>query len=327
MKTVNAWISQNAGTVAKLHARSAELLRGSLVLLATLFLQFPARAALNVVTTTPEFAAIAREVGGDFIKVTSLAKGTEDPHFVDPKPSFIRVLNKADVLVEGGAELEVGWLPPLVENARNGKILAGEPGRVAMARGIRLLEVAGDGVDRSQGDVHAAGNPHFALDPANGKIMAATLADAFTRLDPAHAAQFAAQLASFNQRLDEKLAAWAKQMEPFRGAKVLTYHKSYEYFAARFGLEIVGQIEPKPGLEPSPTHISSLISRLKGQSVKLVLMEPNRSRKTPEFVANALGARVAVLPILVGGAEKAADYFALFDYNLGEVIAGLKQRP
>ena len=298
-----------------------------LIVLLTLFLKFTAHAALNVVTTTPEFAAIAREVGGDFIKVTSLAKGTEDPHFVDPKPSFIRVLNQADVLVEGGAELEIGWLPPLVGNARNQKILAGAPGRVVMARGIRLLEVAGDGVDRSQGDVHAAGNPHFALDPANGKIMAATLADAFTRLDSKHAAQFAAQFARFTQRLEENLGVWTKRMEPFRGTKVLTYHKSYEYFAARFGLEIVGQIEPKPGLEPSPTHISSLLARLKGQSVKLVLMEPNRSRKTPEFVARELGAKVVALPILVGGAEKAADYFALFDYNLGEVIAALRTQP
>lgn len=283
-----------------------------------------AYAALNVVTTTPEFAAIAREVGGDFIKVASLARGTEDPHFVDPKPSFIRLLNQADVLVEGGAELEVGWLPPLVENARNKRILAGAPGRIEMTRGIRLLEVSAGGIDRSQGDVHAAGNPHFALDPANGKIMAATLAEAFGRLDPGHAVKFTEQLARFNERLDQKLAAWTALMEPWRGTKVLTYHKSYEYFAARFGLEIVGQIEPKPGIEPSPTHIGSLVSTLKAQGVKLVLMEPNRSRKTPEFVANAIGARVVVLPILVGGAEKATDYFTLFDFNLGEVVAALK---
>ena len=304
--------------------------RGTLALVALLLSQLlpgaapTAHAALNVVTTTPEFAAIAREVGGDFIKVTSLAKGTEDPHFVDPRPSFIRVLNQADVLVEGGAELEIGWLPPLVDNARNTRILTGAPGRILMTRGIRLLEAPEGVIDRSQGDVHAAGNPHFALDPANGKIMAATLAEAFSRLDPGHAAKFAAQLARFTERLDQKLAAWAVLMEPWRGTKVLTYHKSYEYFAARFGLEIVGQIEPKPGIEPSPTHINSLITTLKGQGVKLVLMEPNRSRKTPEFVAHALGARVVVLPILVGGADKATDYFALFDYNLGEVVAALK---
>ena len=293
-------------------------------LLLALLLPSTARAALNVVTTTPEFAAIAHEVGGDFIKVTSLAKGTEDPHFVDPRPSFIRVLNQADALVEGGAELEIGWLPPLVDNARNTRILTGAPGRIVMTRGIRLLEAPEGVIDRSLGDVHAAGNPHYTLDPANGKLMAATLAEAFSQLDPGHAAKFAAQLARFTERLDQKLAAWAALMEPWRGTKVLTYHKSYEYFAARFGLEIVGQIEPKPGIEPSPTHINSLITTLKTQGVKLVLMEPNRSRKTPEFVANAIGAKVVVLPILVGGADKATDYFALFDYNLGEVIAALK---
>src|SRR3989442_10435414 len=165
-------------------------------------------AKLNVVATLPDFGAIAQEIGGDKIKVTSIARGTEDQHFVDARPSYVRVLNQADVLIEGGAELEVGWLPPLVNGARNGKILSEAPGHVILSRGIRLLEVPTSPVDRSMGDVHPFGNPHFTLDPANGKIIAARLAATFARLDPADASVYQANLQKFTQRLDRKLSEW-----------------------------------------------------------------------------------------------------------------------
>jgi zinc/manganese transport system substrate-binding protein len=278
-----------------------------------------AHAKLNVVATLPDFASLAEEIGGDKIKVASLAKGTEDPHFVDAKPSFIRVLNQADALIEGGAELELGWLPPLVQNARNPRILADAPGHIVLARGLKLLDVPTK-LDRSQGDVHAAGNPHYNLDPANFKIMAATLAEGFGRLDPANAAVYQANLRAFNGRLDLKMAAWAKLAEPLRGVKVLTYHKSFEYLAARYGFEIVGQIEPKPGLEPSPTHISALIPQAKADGAKLVLMEPNRARKTPQFVADAIGAKLVVLPGLVGGSPEAKTCCDLIDCNLRALL-------
>jgi zinc/manganese transport system substrate-binding protein len=278
-----------------------------------------AHAKLNVVATLPDFASLAEEIGGDKIKVASLAKGTEDPHFVDAKPSFIRVLNQADALIEGGAELELGWLPPLVQNARNPRILADAPGHIVLARGLKLLDVPTK-LDRSQGDVHAAGNPHYNLDPANFKIMAATLAEGFGRLDPANASVYQANLRAFNGRLDQKMAAWAKLAEPLRGVKVLTYHKSFEYLAARYGFEIVGQIEPKPGLEPSPTHISALIPQAKADGAKLVLMEPNRARKTPQFVADAIGAKLVVLPGLVGGSPEAKTCCDLIDCNLRALL-------
>src|SRR5437773_1628372 len=194
-----------------------------------------AQAKLNVVATLPDFGAIAQEIGGDKIKVTSIAKGTEDPHFVDAKPSYIRVLNQADVLLEGGAELEIGWLPPLVNGARNSKILGDAPGHVILSRGIRLLEVPTGPVDRSMGDVHPLGNPHFWLDPENGKIMAGTLAETFSKLDPANAAAYEGNLKNFNERLDKKAAEWTKALEPYRGTKVVTYHKSLTYFLERFG--------------------------------------------------------------------------------------------
>lgn len=278
-----------------------------------------AHAKLNVVTTLPDFASLAEEIGGDRIKVTSLAKGTEDPHFVDAKPSFIRVLNQADVLIEGGAELEVGWLPPLVQNARNPRILSDAPGHLRLARGLKLLDVPTT-LDRSQGDVHAAGNPHYNLDPANFKIMATTIAEVFSRLDLTNASFYQANLRTFSDRLDQKMAEWAKLAAPLRGLKVITYHKSFEYLAARYGLEVLGQIEPKPGLEPTPTHINLLIPKAKAAGVKLVLMEPNRSRKTPQFVADSIGARLVICPGLVGGSPDAKTCLDLIDYNLRALL-------
>jgi ABC-type Zn uptake system ZnuABC Zn-binding protein ZnuA len=281
------------------------------------------QAKLNVVATLPDFAALAQEVGGDLIKVTALAKGTEDAHFVDARPSFIRVLNQADVLLEGGAELEIGWLPPLVNNARNARILPGKPGRVTLAQGLRLLEVPTAPVDRSQGDVHAVGNPHYWMDPVNGRMIAERLAEVFGELDPPNAARYQENLKKFSDRLSQKLADWTRQMEPYRGTKVLTYHKSYEYFTGRFGLQVVGQLEPKPGLEPSATHINALINRAKEQGVKLVLIEPFRARKTPEHVATAIGAKVLVVPDKVGANEKVQDYLSLFDYAVAQITAAL----
>ena len=296
-----------------------------LMLAAGLFAAAPAQAKLNVVATLTDYGAIAEAIGGDKIKVTSLAKGTEDPHFVDARPSFIRVLNQADVLLEGGAELEIGWLPPLVNAARNAKILSGTPGHVILARGIRLLDVPTGPVDRSMGDVHPSGNPHYAFDPANGKIIAAQLAEVFGKLDAANAPAYEANLKKFNERLDAKLAEWTKAMEPFRGTKVITYHKSFDYFLERFGLVLAGTIEPRPGLEPSPTHINALIPRAKAAGVKLVLIEPNRPRKTPAYVADSTGAKLLVLPEMVGGAEKIADYISLFDYDVARITEALKQ--
>jgi ABC-type Zn uptake system ZnuABC Zn-binding protein ZnuA len=294
--------------------------------LALWFIVPMAQAKLNVVATLPDFGAIAQEIGCDDIKVTTLAKGTEDPHFVDAKPSFIRVLNQADVLIEGGAELELGWLPPLVNNARNAKILSGKSGHVKMSKGVPLLELPTGPVDRSMGDVHPTGNPHYWLNPAHGKIMAAHLANVFSELDPENAQHYRTHLKEFDERLDKKIAEWKQQMEPYRGAKIVTYHKSYEYFADFFGLEVVGQLEPKPGIEPSPSHISALIPRMKSDQVKLLLIEPNRSRKTPEYVANATGAKLVIIPGMVGGHEKAKDYFGLFDYAVGQITAALKSK-
>jgi len=295
------------------------------LVLALAGLPFSVEAKINVVATLPDFGAIAQEIGGDKVKVTTIAKGTEDAHFVDARPSFIRVLNQADLLIEGGAELEIGWLPPLVNSARNSKILADAPGHLILAPAIRLLEVPSGPIDRSMGDVHPLGNPHFWLDPSNARIIAAGIAASLSRLDPGSATVFQNNLRSFDAKLDAKLAEWDKELAPYRGIKVVTYHKSYDYFLDHFGFVLAGTIEPKPGVEPSPGYINELIPRLKAEGVKLVLVEPFRPRKTPEYVAQAIGARLLILPEKVGGNEKAADYFGLFDYDVSQIAAAMKE--
>ena len=295
------------------------------ILVATSLLPLAVDAKLNVVATLPDFAAIAKEVGGDKITVTSLVKGTEDSHFVDARPSFITLLNRADLLIDGGAELEIGWLPPLVNNARNAKILPGASGRINASAGIRLLDVPSGQADRSQGDVHPLGNPHYWTDPANGKVIAVHLAEVFSRIDAANASAYEANARTFGARVDQKIAEWSKVLVPYRGTKVITYHKSFEYFAERFGLVIVGQLEPKPGIEPSPTHISTLIPQAKAEGVKLILIEPFRPRKTAAYVAEAIGAKLLLLPEKVGGNEKIQDYLSLFEYDVGQIAAALKE--
>src|SRR4051812_24068100 len=206
---------------------------------------------IKVVATTPDFAAVAREIGGNAADVVALAKPTEDPHFVDAKPSHIVTLNRADVLIEGGAELELGWLPPLLESSRNAKIAAGAPGRIVASQGIKMLEIP-TSFDRSKGDVHSLGNPHFLIDPLNAKIVAGQMAEHFAQVDPGSAAMYKANLATFNAKVDSKLAEWQKTLAPFKGAKIVTYHKDFVYLAQRFGLEIIDELEPKPGIAPSP---------------------------------------------------------------------------
>jgi zinc/manganese transport system substrate-binding protein len=300
-------------------------MKNMLVLFCTFLGLVPlAQAKLNVVATMTDFAAIAQEIGGDKVSVTSLAKGTEDPHFADARPSFASLLNKADILLEGGAELEIGWITPVLNNARNAKILPGGPNNLRMSNGVRLLEVPTGPIDRSMGDVHPAGNPHYYLDPANGAIMAEQITEAFCRLDTTNAEFYRQNLRRFKERLEKKMAEWTEQLKPYRGTKVLTYHKSYEYFTERFGLEVVGQLQPKPGIEPSPTHVNALIPRAKEQGVKLILIEPFRPRQKADFVAKAVGAKLLVLPDRVGGNSEATDFFTRFDYLVDQIAKALK---
>ncbi len=288
-------------------------------------LSHPAAAELRVVATTPDLGSIAEEIGGDRVSVVSIARGTEDTHFVDARPSHIRHLNRADVLIEGGAELEIGWLPPLVQNARNREILRGNRGHIDASRGIRMLDVPEGPVDRRMGDVHISGNPHYLLDPENGLIVAETIAARFSDLDGAHAETYEANLERFRGRIEEKTDEWREALEPFSGTQVVTYHATFNYFAERFGFEIADTIEPLPGIEPSPRHINRLISRMRDREIAMIWKEPFRPRRTAERVAEGSGVPLVVLPDKPGAAGDAGDYIAVFDVIVARIVEIMRE--
>ena len=284
----------------------------------------PVRRIL-VVATTPDLAALVTEIGGDAVEVKALAKPTEDPHFVDAKPSHIVTLNRADVLIEGGAELELGWLPALLESARNEKIAAGAPGRISASQGVRLLEVP-TSFDRSHGDVHALGNPHYLLDPVNVKLIVAQIAAHLSQVEPGSAALFKANLATFNATLDRKLVEWQKTLAPYRGAKIVTYHKDFVYLAQRFQLEVVENLEPKPGIAPSAAHLVKVVNTMKAERARVILVQPFQSRKTAETVARQTDAVVLDVAQQPGAVKGTNTYFDLMDSIVRTLAAALQEK-
>ena len=284
-----------------------------------------AQGKLNVVTTTEDLAAIAREVGGDHITVDSIAKGYQDPHFVEAKPSFILKLQKADLLILVGRELEIGWLPPLIQQSRNSKVQVGADGYLDASLQARILEIPQGQITRAEGDVHPLGNPHYWLDPENGKIIAREIFDRLSRFRPNEGAFFEPRLNDFLNRLSDAEKRWGAMMAPYKGTKVVTYHRSFPNFAERFGLDVVGYVEPKPGIPPTPQHTLDLINEMKKANVKVVLVEPYFDLKTPNSIGRATGAEVLVMPPSVGGVKEASDYFKLFDYDLNLLMNAIKK--
>jgi zinc/manganese transport system substrate-binding protein len=293
------------------------------IALALIALTVTAQAKLNVVATTPDLAAIAKEIGGDKIDLTTLARPTEDPHFVDAKPSFIVKLNKADVLIHGGAELEVGWLPKLIEQARNAKIVGAAKGEVRCCEGVKMLEVP-EKLDRSGGDIHAAGNPHFLVDPANAKIVAHHVADTFVSLDAANREFYEANARRFMASLDAKLVEWQTKLAPFKGQHIVAYHNSWLYFAERFGLKIEIFLEPKPGIPPSPAHLANVMAKMKEQDARVVIVDPYLNRKTAETAARGTGAKVVDVTQFPGGVKGTeGGYIPLMDYLVNSLATAL----
>ena len=300
-----------------------------LALFVTAFLLAPvaarAQGKLNVMTTTEDLAAIAREVGGDHITVEAIARGYQDPHFVEAKPSFILKLQKADVLVVVGRELEIGGLPPLIQQSRNSKIQPGSDGYLDASLQAAILELPTGQVTRAMGDVHPLGNPHYWMDPENGKRVAKEIADKLSQFRPNDKAFFQQKLTDFNAKLDAAEKGWLAQMAPYKGTKVVTYHRSFPNFAERFGLDIVGYVEPKPGIPPSPQHTLDLITDMKRLNVKIVLVEPYFDLKTPNSIGRDTGAQVLVMPPSVGGVKEITDYFKLFDYDINLFLEAMKK--
>jgi zinc/manganese transport system substrate-binding protein len=295
-------------------------------LAAMLFIAGSAQAApLKVVTTISDLASLTREVGGDRVDVTSMARGYQDSHFVEPKPSFLLLLRKADLLVVVGLELEIGWLPPLLDQSRNGRIQAGGPGYLDVSSGVEILDRPTGVINRSMGDVHPLGNPHFWLDPANAVRIAIQIEQKLAALQPADAPYFAQRLNAFKVRINDANKRWMAMIAPYRGAKIVTYHNSWPNFAKHFGLNVVGYVEPKPGVPPSPSHTFELINLMKAQRVKVIGMEPYFDIKTPQSIASRTGAKVVILYPSVGGAKSGTDdYFQTVETNLRNLIAALK---
>jgi zinc/manganese transport system substrate-binding protein len=279
------------------------------------------QAKLNVMTSTEDFAALAREVGGDKVDVDSIARGYQDPHFVEPKPSFLLKLQKADLLAVVGLQLEIGWLPPLQTQSRNGKIQVGGKGYMDMSQYCQILEIPTGTVTRAMGDVHPLGNPHYWLDPNNGRRIAKAFADKFGQMDSGDAAYFQQRYADFDNRLATAEQGWVAKMAPYKGRKVVTYHRSWPNFCERFGLQVVDYVEPRPGIPPTPSHTLELINTMKQQGIKLILVEPYFDLKTPNSVASAVGGDVAVLMPSVGGNKQITNYFQLFDYDINLLVS------
>jgi len=317
---------------------------------------------LHVCATTPDLGALAREVGGDAVTVTVFTNGSEDPHFLEARPSMIRELNRADALIEVGLELEIGWLPLLVDNARNGKVLRGASGRIDASTVIPKLEVPATTVDRSSGDVHPGGNPHYGSDPLCGLRVAALLRDRFSDLRPESRERFAANYGSFRDRLCEamvgnevaklydhdaeklgvlfargklrdllraqgdldQLGGWFHRMLPFHGAKVVADHNLWPYFADRFGLVVIGFFEPKPGIAPTTAHLERLIERMRAEQVRVVLSAPYFAPQHAEFVARATGAKIAPVAHQVGSRAGTDGYIAFVDHNVRVVAEALE---
>lgn len=282
-----------------------------------------AHGKLNVVTTTADLGSITRAIGGDRVDVTSIARGYQDPHFVEPKPSFLLLLKGADLIEVIGLDLEIGWLPPLIDQSRNPKIRPGTAGYLDLSRGVEILDRPAT-VNRSMGDVHPLGNPHYWLDPANAVRIAMQIERKLAALRPADAALFARNLNAFKARMNEADKKWRAALAPYRGAKIVTYHNSWPNFMRRYGINVIGYVEPKPGVPPSPSHLFQLINTMKEQKVKVIAMEPYFDHKTPQSVAQRTGAELVVLYPSVGGAKSGTDdYFQLLDTNVATLVKAL----
>jgi len=279
-----------------------------------------AHADLRVVASTADLAAVAKAVGGDRVEVVALALPTQDPHFVDARPHLALDLARADLLIAVGLELELGWLPTLQIGARNPKIQRGAPGYLDCSTLIDKLDVPAAKVDRSMGDIHPGGNPHYMFDPRRVATVATGIAQRMGQLDPAHTADYQRGATAFKQQLDQALPRWQKAASALRGARVIAYHKSLTYLADWLGLQIVEHIEPKPGIPPNPRHIALVLGVARTQGVKLIVQEAWHPRGTAEMLADRADVRLAIIP---GGPDfnRGQTYFAFIDAAVARLVA------
>lgn len=280
-------------------------------------------ARITVVTTTSDLKSITELIGRDKVDVTSIATGFQNPHFVDPKPSYIIKLSKAEMFVTVGLDLETGWSPQLLSSSRNPKIQKGSNGYVDASVGVALLQVPST-INRGEGDIHIYGNPHYWLDPLNGKQIARNICNCLENISPENKAFFEANLAAFNDKIDTKLKEWTTKMSIYNGTKIIAYHNEWVYFEQRFGLKIIDFMEPKPGIPPTPSQLVKIISEIKSNQIRVIISSPYFTTSSSDVVSGQTGAKAIVLATSVGAFETIKDYFDLFDYNIDKLIAALK---
>ena len=280
-------------------------------------------APIKVVTTIADLKSIAELIGGNKVSVMSIATGYQNPHFVDPKPSYIINLSNADLFVTVGLDLETGWSPQLLSSSRNNKIQKGAAGYVDASVGVTLYQVPSS-LNRAEGDIHIYGNPHYWLDPMNGKVIARNIANGLERVDPSNKSYYEANLQSFNNRIDTKMKEWQTKMAPFRGSKIIAYHNEWVYFETRFGLQIVDFMEPKPGIPPSPSQLVKVIKEVKANNIKVIVSSPYFTTSSSDVVSKQTGAKELTLATSVGAFDSIKNYFDLFDYNISQLTAALK---
>jgi len=286
-------------------------------------LSFAKAGTIKVVTTTTDLKSITELIGGNKVSVSSIATGYQNPHFVDPKPSYIIGLSKADMFVTVGLDLETGWSPQLLASSRNTKIQKGAPGYVDASIGIGLLQVP-TSANRAEGDIHIYGNPHYWLDPLNGKVIARNIANGLERVDPSNKSTYESNLQAFYKKIDEKMREWKAKMAPFKGSKIIAYHNEWVYFETRFGLDVVDFMEPKPGIPPSPSQLVKVIKEIKANNIKVIISSPYFTTSSSDVVSKQTGAKELTLATSVGGFESVKNYFDLFDYDVNQLTATLK---
>ena len=279
--------------------------------------------SIKVVTTTMDMKSITEMIGGNKVSVQSIATGYQNPHFVDPKPSYIISLSNADLFVTVGLDLETGWSPQLLSSSRNSKIQKGSPGYVDASEGVGLLQVPSS-VNRGEGDIHIYGNPHYWLDPLNGKVIARNIANGLERIDPSNKAFYEANLHAFFAKIDLKLKEWDAKMAPFKGSKIIAYHNEWVYFEKRFGLQIVDFMEPKPGIPPSPSQLVKVIKEVTANKIKVIISSPYFTTSSSDVVAKQTGVKELTLATSVGAFSSIKNYFDLFDYDVDQLVAALK---
>jgi zinc/manganese transport system substrate-binding protein len=295
----------------------------ALAAVASLTFAGSAHAQLKVVTSTSDLADIASDVGGKLVTVRHIGEGYQDPHFIEAKPSLVLQLRNADVWAFVGLDLEIGWMPLLLDGARNPKIRLGGSGYLDVSKAIPVLDLPSGNIDRSQGDVHPLGNPHYWLDPENGRRIARLFEKRFSELDPKNASVYDANERAFENRLNTAERGWQAERAKIRGKPVVAWHTSWRYFAEYTGMNIVGFMEPKPGVPPSPSHLAGLIQTIKRTGAKVLIMEPFYNRKTADFVASKTGIKVLIVPPSVGGVKGITDYIQLMQRDVQQVATAL----